>query len=160
MRSRLRVLLCGILVASAALQSGCGTLENLQAPPGREPTEGPMKYCGPHTCFAFGGITRTYWGSDWLVRAGANSLDKIEVDHLLVGTGAITAGVGFLAVDGPLSLVGDVLTLPVAYARSQEQPWATWWGTQGYYLGRTPSSDRLNPVDVASFPPTATPTEP
>lgn len=33
-------------------------------------------------------------------------------------------------VDIPLSLIGDVLTLPVVYARVRREPWATNWGEQ------------------------------
>jgi hypothetical protein len=46
-----------------------------------------------------------------------------------IGGGLMLAGAGLIAIaDTPVSLVGDILTLPIAYARHQEYPWATWWG--------------------------------
>jgi hypothetical protein len=38
-------------------------------------------------------------------------------------------GLGGL-VDAPLSLAGDIVTLPVVVARRQGCRWATWWGEQ------------------------------
>ena len=35
-----------------------------------------------------------------------------------------------LAVDTPLTFVGDVMTLPIVHARQEGAPWATSWGLQ------------------------------
>jgi hypothetical protein len=43
------------------------------------------------------------------------------------------AGLGAI-VDTPLSLAGDIVTFPVAYARSKEYPWATWWGAKSFRI--------------------------
>jgi hypothetical protein len=51
-------------------------------------------------------------------------------EGIVYGTGFAAAGLWSLAVDAPLSLVGDVVTFPIAYARSQRAPWAMWWGSQ------------------------------
>lgn len=42
----------------------------------------------------------------------------------------IPAAAVVLGVDVPLSLAGDVVTYPIARARKDGQPWATWWGEQ------------------------------
>ncbi len=48
-----------------------------------------------------------------------------------VGQGLLLTGAGVIAiVDTPLSLAGDIVTLPIAYARSKEHRWATWWGEE------------------------------
>src|SRR5262249_28394687 len=61
------------------------------------------------------------------------------------GAGLATAGVVAIA-DLPVSFCGDVITLPVAYARSTKQPWATWWGEESLGNWREPlSPDRLAP---------------
>jgi hypothetical protein len=45
-----------------------------------------------------------------------------------VEAGAKLTGLGILAIlDTPCSLVADVATAPIAFARQHEYPWATWW---------------------------------
>src|SRR5262245_37476386 len=124
MPSRFRLL--SWAVGLACLQTGCGTFVNLNAPPP------PAPPCiGPSTCFPLGGAARsallgcfgTVCGLD-----GALHAQSIEE----AGQGLLMAGAGTVAiVDTPLSLIGDLVTLPIAYARRQEASWATWWGDQG-----------------------------
>jgi hypothetical protein len=46
-----------------------------------------------------------------------------------IGNGLYLTSAGVVAVaDAPLSLVGDIITFPAAYARSKDYPWARWWG--------------------------------
>jgi hypothetical protein len=50
-----------------------------------------------------------------------------------VGQGMGMTALGLVAIaDMPLSLAGDILTLPVVYARSHEYWWATWWGEKSF----------------------------
>jgi hypothetical protein len=44
-------------------------------------------------------------------------------------------------VDLPLSIAGDILTLPVAYARQKQYPWATSWGDKPKQLSPTPQTE-------------------
>lgn len=109
MRSRfLPALLLGL---AATLQSRCGTLFNVTAAP-RESRD--LVYLGPHGCEPYGGVQRSS-----------------AVGGLLVYTGVgAPLGLAVWAVDLPLSLVGDTLTYPLAVARKNKEPWATWWGEQ------------------------------
>jgi uncharacterized protein YceK len=79
--------------------SGCGTLANITAP--AEPQTGPRSF-GPTVCEPFGGVQRS-------VLVGSLPL-------MWGPLGIIPAAVA-VGVDTPLSLVGDVVTLPVVYAR-------------------------------------------
>ena len=102
-----------LLVAGLALlQGGCGTALNLAAPPG-EP-EGYRAF-GPSTCVPFGGVERAVKGGSALCMGGPPGM-------LLFA--------GYIAVDGPLCLAGDLLTYPVARARMRGESWACWWGEQ------------------------------
>ena len=112
------------------LVSGCGTVVNLTAPP----VSGRPDF-GPTDCFPFGGVTRSAelgigsLGSG-LLCIPASGLNPAQLPEQMLG-GAWLMGVGLVAlVDTPLSLAGDVVTLPIAYARRQRAPWATWWGEQ------------------------------
>src|SRR3954453_22688115 len=107
MRPRARSLLVASLLAALA---GCGTVANLAAPP--TSTSG-YRGMGPTACEPFGGVERS------LVFGGV---------LLMGGPLAWPLSAAYVAVDTPLSLAGDVLTLPVIFARQSQAPWATWWG--------------------------------
>jgi len=123
--------------------AGCGTICNL-----KDPGDG-HQFMGAGTCYPFGGVTR----SAMLGCAGPplgflQTLDApLEIEkgdvgeglrQMGQGTGLAIAGVVSLA-DVPLSLAGDIVTLPVAYARQQGKPWASWWG------------EKKAPVDLERF---------
>jgi hypothetical protein len=118
----------GALLLSAALAcgpGGCGTATNLWSPPESLPTTGPT------TCYPFGGITRSVFVGGLMVAEGLDhAVNNLGNGGLVTAAGMTVAGTLVFAVDGPLSLAGDLLTLPVAYARSEKAPWATWWGEQ------------------------------
>jgi uncharacterized protein YceK len=118
--------LFGFAIALTCLGSGCGTVVNLAAPP-----EQPFPTIAPGTCFPFGGVTRSGLLGGFGVVTGMEMAFGFE-GIAETGVGLLWTGGGLvaLAVDTPLSLVGDVVTLPVAYARSQKMSWATWWGEQ------------------------------
>jgi hypothetical protein len=67
-----------------------------------------------------------------------------------IGEGLCMSSAGLIAVaDTPLSLAGDILTLPIAYGRSKEYPWATWWGQKTDENPRTapaPASDGTDKI--------------
>src|SRR5262249_12229058 len=125
-----------ILTLTLFATSGCGTLFNLTAPPKGMPC------IGPSTCFPLGGLTpSTFCGlcgppaglggmvyGDILVVTG-----QFKEGFQTLGISAAYAGAGFIALaDIPLSLGGDLVTFPIAYARYKEYPWATWWGDQSW----------------------------
>jgi uncharacterized protein YceK len=132
MRPRRRVLL--FAAALVALQGGCGTIVNLTSPPPSRAMGG----IGPTACTPFGGVTRSGMLGGFLVAWGlVSGWDEVGQGGLLMGAGL--AGVGTVALlDAPLSLAGDILTLPVAYARQQGAGWATWWGDQGHEKSPSP----------------------
>jgi hypothetical protein len=117
----------GALLLTAALAcgvGGCGTAVNLWSPP--ECCQG----MGPTTCFAFGGVTRSAMlGGFMLVGGPCTAVEEFGQSGLVTGAGMTALG-ALALVDVPLSLAGDLVTLPVAYARSRNMPWATWWGEQ------------------------------
>jgi hypothetical protein len=115
------------VAAIAALPTGCGTVVNLRSPPPAQAHPG----IGPTACTPFGGVLRSgLLGGFGLVCGVFGGWSEIGNGGLLQG--AALAGMGVLAVaDTPLSLVGDVVTLPIAAARAREAAWATWWGDQG-----------------------------
>jgi len=81
------------------------------------------------------GVEGNDWlGNDWLEWAKYTSL----------GLGAL--------IDIPLSLAGDVVTLPIAYGRYKKASWATWWGEQDGQV--EPASQERTPIaDTSSRPP-------
>ena len=111
----------------ACASSGCGTVVNLNDPARNDP-----KFF--NVCVPFGGVVRSG------VLAGAGTV--MGTASLLSGDfeGAALLPLGVAAIiDTPVSFVGDFVTLPVAYARQQEQPWATWWGSKSAnHLHRQP----------------------
>ena len=115
-------LLMGTAFATLVGLAGCGTVHNLNAPRLPVCTQDDMT-----TCVPFGGVMRT--GS--LALYG----ELLGVSYLLddkVAEGGKFFALGVLAwVDIPLSLAGDVVTFPVAYARSKGEPWASWWNECG-----------------------------
>jgi hypothetical protein len=131
MRRRLLSLL--LVAALACVQSGCGTLVNLCSPPTVPTTPGVVQ-CGfrfPETCFPLGGCARsTMLGGFGVVGGLGIGSDQPGPAELLLGAGMCTAGALVLIVDTPLSLVGDVVTWPIAQARMDGASWATWWGKQ------------------------------
>src|SRR5262245_55310367 len=90
----------------ACLGSGCGTVANLKDPP----SPGKTGEFGTSECSPFGGVTR----SAGLAVCGLGSGEALGIGVGLVGL-----------VDTPLSLAGDVVTLPIALARHQGASWAT-----------------------------------
>ena len=143
MRPSPRILPVAVLLCLA----GCGTFYNLKAPPRSD-----LENIGPSTCLPvggkvrsgatlpFGGVLRsTMLGclgppSGIAAMAGGDVGEEGRV-------GPAWFGLGVLAwADVPLSLAGDVLTLPIAYARSNGEPWATWWGEKEVSLRSPPTA--------------------
>jgi uncharacterized protein YceK len=132
---------------------GCGTINNLEAPP----PPGPPSFGIPTSCFPLGGIART----GLLAVAGPQlGVGWILEGRILEGGGLF--GLGVLAwVDIPFSLVGDVVTLPLAYARSKGEPCATWWGKQEVMVRRPTATDTPPATDeIPSMPEQASSGEP
>ncbi len=119
-----------ILACTLILQPGCGTVMNMRAPPSG--LAEPSLFL--NTCAPFGGTSRSaflgilcledgIWGVCTMQDAGKGGLLRS------VGIGAFgTAAI----IDTPISFAGDIVTMPIAAVRSQGQPWATWWGNQGW----------------------------
>lgn len=122
----------------AGTQTGCGTMHNLAAPPVAEPV-GMSLPMGPGACIPFGGVARSgllgmagpqlgvyfAWEGQRDLFYGDNAKEGIAK----IGNGMLLTGAGLVSiVDTPLSLAGDIVTLPIAYARQQQYSWATWWG--------------------------------
>jgi hypothetical protein len=101
---------CGmaLFAALACLMPGCGTFINLTLPPSEEHFN---SWGLPGDCQPFGG-TRVSLGGCYL---------------LLQSPYTVPLSLLCLA-DVPLSATGDLLTLPIVYARHNGEPWATWWG--------------------------------
>jgi uncharacterized protein YceK len=87
-------------LAIVVLSTGCGTVANLQAP--AEPQTGTRMF-GPTVCEPFGGVKRS-------VMVGSAPL-------VAFGPLGIIPTVVMVGVDAPLSLIGDIATLPVVYSR-------------------------------------------
>ena len=147
-------LLMGTAFAALAGLAGCGTVHNLKSPSTVDPSAITMGL--PCTCTPFGGV----------LRSGMLGLGGTQVGGASILFGDISdSSVSLLALgilawpDVPLSLVGDVITYPVAYARSKGEPWATWWGECGS-TGETktcPFMKALSP-SVPTLVPDPTPT--
>jgi hypothetical protein len=145
---------CSLVVLVLPIITGCGTFHNLKDSP-----NGPM-YIGTGKCYPFGGVTR----STLLAVMGppVGMCDVINGNCVIyrgdlgpgfeqIGQGMVLTTAGLAAiVDVPLSLAGDVLTLPVVYARSRGYPWATWWGEQGFSIPT--SQPETTPVDGHKTP--------
>jgi uncharacterized protein YceK len=154
MRPHPRTLL--FAAALALLQMGCGTMANLTAPP-----TAPTVYrgMGPTACEPFGGVTRSIdLGGMCLAGGLTTGYENLGQGGLILGTGMVAAGSVILAVDTPLSLVADVVTLPLVYARREGMPWATWWGEQAT-IGQSNTDEGPPPVrsPESPEPPAASP---
>jgi uncharacterized protein YceK len=114
-------LLIGSAFAALVGLAGCGTVHNLNDP--MVPTDPQNELAFLTACSPFGGVTR----SGTLALFG----EPVGISQLLNGElaeGGKFFTFGVLAwADIPLSLAGDVVTFPVAYARSKGEPWASWW---------------------------------
>jgi uncharacterized protein YceK len=113
--------------------TGCGTVNNLKAHP-----EAVGMFCP--TPFPMGGVTRSALlatlGPPFGFAGMSQGTAKIVKGDFKEGAEAWTTGAKLFCfgigawVDVPLSLVGDVVTLPLAYARMKAYPWAMSWGDQ------------------------------
>ncbi len=122
--------------------TGCGTFHNLKDSP-----NGPL-FLGTGCCYPFGGVTRSGvlavmgppCGLSGIMD-GNIAITKGEFDSGFqqIGHGIFLTSAGLVAIaDVPLSLAGDILTYPIAYARTKEYPWATWWGEKSITILSTP----------------------
>jgi uncharacterized protein YceK len=102
MRLSCRPLLFAFALGLAS--SGCGTLANITAE--ATPSSDSRAY-GPTVCEPFGGIKRS-WG--------------VGTIPLTMGPLGIIPAVVLVGVDAPLSLVGDIVTLPIVYGRLYAAP--------------------------------------
>jgi uncharacterized protein YceK len=128
-------LLTMALMVFVASQSGCGSMCNLCAFPGGAEIGPSTVFCSP-----FGGVTRSAMLGGYGTFAGPCAV--VEGEGMLlsgnakegfrtIGSGVALTGAGLVSiVDTPLSLAGDVLTMPIAHARQQNAPWAAWWGIE------------------------------
>lgn len=121
-----------LITALAFSTGGCGTFMNVTAPVG--PSTGPQN-AGPTACEPFGGVKRSVMGGSMLAFGGNP-----------VGILAATVAVG---VDTPLSLVGDVVTLPYVYGRIHGAPWAN-SATDTGSRSKTGSSAESAPIPPAN----------
>ena len=82
----------------------------------------------PDACFPLGGVTRLF-GYAWLLTQGGGYILIERFGHAesFAGLGMTCVGIDAL---GHIrnSLLGDILTLPIAYARLRGAAWASWWG--------------------------------
>ncbi|MBY0230664.1 MAG: hypothetical protein K2W96_15365 [Gemmataceae bacterium] len=108
----------GCLLLALIIATGCGTVVNLTDPARNTPN------MIPNTCTPFGGVARSACLGGFGTTVGAADFCTGNVAE---GAVLLPVGIGGL-IDSPLSLVGDLLTLPIAYARQQGHPWASWWG--------------------------------
>ncbi len=125
-----------LIVVFACCITGCGTLQNVTARPG---TSTGWQGAGPTACVPFGGVQRSVMGGSMLA-FGFNPL----------GVGAATVAVG---VDAPLSLAGDVVTLPYVLARNRGERWANAWDTpeaDSRLFDRQPTGGPTNHFDAQS----------
>jgi uncharacterized protein YceK len=147
--------------------TGCGTFKNL-----KDPSDGTVFICDG-CCYPFGGVTRS---GTLAVMGPPIGLGGVISGNIAltqgdfgsgfeqIGNGTYLTAAGLLAIaDTPLSLVGDVLTFPLAYARSNGYSWATWWGEKsirnpGTRVAPAPGGD--NKTDGRSEPADTSPTQP
>jgi uncharacterized protein YceK len=116
-----RVATVGLLLVVAAVSGGCGTFLNQQGP-GMYPALQGRQPCQP-----FGGV-----GVD--LDAGRRAVERyavgVEPGDLPETLGSLTTACALLAVDLPMSAIGDTLYLPfdVAYTLRHQgrDVWAEW----------------------------------
>jgi hypothetical protein len=132
----------GFVALALLALTGCGTFQNLYDPP-----NGPL-FMGTGSCHPFGGVARSglfavvgpSWGLGEII-SGDMAICQAEFGpgFQQIGHGIWMTSASLVAVaDTPLSLAGDILTFPIAYARSKEFPWATWWGEKSTRDPTTP----------------------
>ena len=127
MRPRVPMFLIAALFS--CVQSGCGTMFNLWAPATSVNTGGD--FILPNTCEPMGGVSRTaVLGAGGIYLGVAGIMQNPGPVKILEAIGLVTAGTAILVVDFPLSVAADVVTWPIANARHDGRPWATWWGQQ------------------------------
>jgi hypothetical protein len=140
--------------------TGCGTFYNLEDSP-----KGPL-FVGTGCCYPFGGVTRSGLLAVMGPPAGlagvvsgnmAISQGEFGDGFQQIGQGLFLTSAGLIAIaDTPLSLAGDILTFPIAYARSKEYSWATWWGEKSMSISDSapaPASDGIEKkIDSAGKP--------
>ena len=131
-------------VVSVVLLSGCGTCVNITCPPPK--MAGPSFVC-ENECVPFGGTVRSGLGGAIGITAGPIELLDVGKGGLLQAARLTAFGAGCI-IDTPLSFVGDIVTMPIALARWQGLPWATWWGDQGWD-GPRPHAPR-DPVPITN----------
>ncbi len=118
--------------------TGCGTIHNLKDPPDGH------TYVGMGSCYPFGGVTRSGLlacagpplGVVQVVSGNASICrGEIVSGAEELGSGMALTSMGLLAIaDTPLSLVGDVVTLPIVYARTRKSWWTTSWSEETLLL--------------------------
>lgn len=144
-----RRLAFSLVAAFVSATAGCGTCANLTAPP---PERAPSLSIGITDCRTFGGVGRSLFGGVVCTAFGPLShSDEIGRGGLVKGAGTTLGGIYLLVIDTPLSLVGDIVTYPIARARRDQEPWALSWGDLG-------SDDPLawrRAVDGVTTPPEA-----
>jgi hypothetical protein len=122
--------------------SGCGTFYNLKDPP-----NGPM-FMGTGSCYPFGGVVRSGLLAVMGPPCGLGNVISGNIaicqgdfssGFEQIGNGICLTSAGLVAVaDTPMSLAGDILSFPAAYARSKEYSWATWWGEKSVHDPTSP----------------------
>jgi hypothetical protein len=150
-----------VITIISAAQAGCGTLHNLNAPAECDP---PTQIgAGTGRCIPFGGVARsgllgiggTPAGIGEVIRGQITIAEGGDPSAGLksIGTGLWLTGCGLVALaDTPVSLAGDLVTWPIAYARQQQQPWASWWGNGhgtcwlNLLWSKTPPSDEKSQI--------------
>jgi hypothetical protein len=122
----------GFLAFVIPFCAGCGTFHNLKSQPDGQ------SYMGFGECRPFNGVIQSTVAACILPPAGLSKV--IEGDKAVfkgdfdkgfdkIGDGLYCLSIGVLAwPDMPLSLCGDIVTYPLAYARSKQYPWALKWG--------------------------------
>jgi hypothetical protein len=123
--------------------TGCGTVTNLMDPP-----HGTL-FMGAGECYPFGGVVRsgvlTVMGPPFALGMAIDGDTAIcqgeyEKGFQQLGNSLYLTFLALEAIpDLPLSVAGDVLTFPLAYARGKEYPWATWWGQKSYWPAAAPT---------------------
>src|SRR5262249_40162010 len=116
-----------LLMAVLPGLGGCGTVYNLWLPPPPpDENRGSINECTPMAGSVRSGLLASiHIGGGVFGTASApgegNAENFLEAGyHTGLGLGAL--------VDTPISFAGDIVTLPIVFARRAEHPWAMWWG--------------------------------
>lgn len=131
----MRTAVAAILAIFTAFTTGCGTLVNLHDSPKHQPmmmvpqSTIPMGGTLRSTVVAVVGTPLSFSGAMQNTKALVTGKYDGDLKSFLTPVAAMPlCMLGF--VDIPLSLVGDIVTLPIAFARMNEHQWATWWGKE------------------------------